>query len=63
MAFGDFAVQVHRICQPGAVLALLQAKSLPLRPGTDDNPFSFTIDSVASLVPIGYSADFDICRG
>ena len=63
MAFGDFSVQVHKICQPGTVLALLQAKPLPPRPGSDDNPLSFTIDSLASLIPIGYSADFDICRG
>ncbi len=37
MAFGDFSTIVYRICQPGTILAILQLKHLPPRPGSDDN--------------------------
>ena len=36
MAFGDFAAKVHKICQPGSIIAILNPKYMAPRPGTTD---------------------------
>lgn len=62
MCFGDAASKIHKMCQPGTVLAILSPKFFPSKAG-EEQLLSFTIDSEKNLVQIGYSFDYDVCKG
>jgi hypothetical protein len=61
MCFGDSAPAVFKLCQPGVVMALIAPKFMPAK--GEESLWSYAIDSEQSFLQIGYSFDYDICKG
>jgi hypothetical protein len=60
MAFGDHAGDVHRKVQPGSIIALLNPKEMT---GREDQGFTYSLETVKNIVVIGYSEDYEVCKG
>ena len=63
MCFGDHAGKVHKVCQPGSIIAVLNPKFMVAKTGNEESLNTYTIESDSHLVLIGYSFDYDVCRG
>jgi len=50
MAFGDSVVKVHSICRPGSIVAVMNPKFMPPKPGSEQNLVTYVIDSEKSLI-------------
>ncbi len=50
MAFGDSAVKVHQACKPGGIVAVMNPKFMPPKPGSEQNLVTYVIDSEKSLI-------------
>lgn len=64
MCFSDSSAKIHKICHPGTIMAIIAPKFMAAKPGVnDEQQLTFTIESEANLVQIGYSYDYDVCSG
>lgn len=64
MCFGDSAVKIAKVCLPGTVMAVIGPKFMPAKAGqNEDQHLTYTIESDANLVQIGYCFDYDVCKG
>ena len=64
MSFGESASVVTKI-RPGTIIAVINPRMMPRKPNqpADQNDHTFCIDSEAQLMMIGYSEEYDICKG
>ena len=61
MSFGDAAPKVMNI-RPGTVILVVNPKMMPKKEN-NEHGHSFCIDGEAQVMLIGYSEDYDVCKG
>jgi len=64
MTFGESAIAITKI-RPGTIIAVINPRLMPKKPNVkaDQNCHTFCIDSEAQYMMIGYSEEYDICKG
>ena len=64
MAFGESATAITKI-RPGTILAVINPRLMPRKPNqpADQCGHTFCIDSEAQHAMIGYSEEYDFCKG
>lgn len=64
MSFGESAIQITKI-RPGTIIAVINPRMMPKKQNqpADQNGHTFCIDSEAQTMMIGYSEEYDICKG
>lgn len=64
MCFSENAAKIHKLLQIGSVYAIIAPKYMPAKPGDHQTQlYTYTIDNENNLVQLGYSQDYDVCKG
>ena len=64
MCFGESALKMSNI-RPGTIVGVINPRLMPKNKNAsaDQNGLTFCIDGEAQFMMIGYSEEYDICKG